>query len=134
MKFTFEQLKKSLKPLKTMMWFATAICCINIYFAFAAQEIVMKRLPEGKVEVRVDALIALYSFNMMNKSNRRYSNAANLDITITLEDSAKLFKQNVSNMINEKVYVIKDKFGIICTLPGNIEFDDILKTKIKTQQ
>ena len=125
MKFTFEQLKKSLKPLKTMMWFATAICCINIYFAFAAQEMLLKGIY---------ALIALYSFNMMNKSNRRYSNAANLDITITLEDSAKLFKQNVSNMINEKVYVIKDKFGIICTLPGNIEFDDILKTKIKTQQ
>ena len=125
MKFTFEQLKKSLKPLKTMMWFATAICCINIYFAFAAQEMLLKIIY---------ALIALYSFNMMNKSNRRYSNAANLDITITLEDSAKLFKQNVSNMINEKVYVIKDKFGIICTLPGNIEFDDILKTKIKTQQ
>lgn len=125
MKFTFEQLKKSLKPLKTMMWFATAICCINIYFAFAAQEMPLKVIY---------ALIALYSFNMMNKSNRRYSNAANLDITITLEDSAKLFKQNVSNMINEKVYVIKDKFGIICTLPGNIEFDDILKTKIKTQQ
>lgn len=124
MKFTFEQLKKSLKPLKTMMWFATAICCINIYFAFAAQEMLLKVIY---------ALIALYSFNMMNKSNRRYSNAANLDITITLEDSAKLFKQNVSNMINEKVYVIKDKFGIICTLPGNIEFDDILKTKIKTQ-
>ena len=108
-----------------MMWFATAICCINIYFAFAAQEMLLKVIY---------ALIALYSFNMMNKSNRRYSNAANLDITITLEDSAKLFKQNVSNMINEKVYVIKDKFGIICTLPGNIEFDDILKTKIKTQQ
>ena len=125
MKFTFEQLKKSLRPLKTMMWFATAICCINIYFAFAAQEMLLKVIY---------ALIALYSFNMMNKSNRRYSNAANLDITITLEDSAKLFKQNVSNMINEKVYVIKDKFGIICTLPGNIEFDDILKTKIKTQQ
>ena len=125
MKFTFEQLKKSLKPLKTMMWFATAICCINIYFAFAAQEMLLKVIY---------ALIALYSFTMMNKSNRRYSNAANLDITITLEDSAKLFKQNVSNMINEKVYVIKDKFGIICTLPGNIEFDDILKTKIKTQQ
>ena len=125
MKFTFEQLKKSLKPLKTMMWFATAICCINIYFAFAAQEMLLKVIY---------ALIALYSFNMMNKSNRRYSNAANLDITITLEDSAKPFKQNVSNMINEKVYVIKDKFGIICTLPGNIEFDDILKTKIKTQQ
>ena len=125
MKFTFEQLKKSLKPLKTMMWFATAICCINIYFAFAAQEMLLKVIY---------ALIALYSFNMMNKSNIRYSNAANLDITITLEDSAKLFKQNVSNMINEKVYVIKDKFGIICTLPGNIEFDDILKTKIKTQQ
>ena len=125
MKFTFEQLKKSLKPLKTMMWFATAICCINIYFAFAAQEMLLKVIY---------ALIALYSFNMMNKSNRRYSNAANLDITITLEDSAKLFKQNVSNMINEKVYVIKDKFGIIFTLPGNIEFDDILKTKIKTQQ
>ena len=125
MKFTFEQLKKSLKPLKTMMWFATAICCINLYFAFAAQEMLLKLIY---------ALIALYSFNMMNKSNRRYSNAANLDITITLEDSAKLFKQNVSNMINEKVYVIKDKFGIICTLPGNIEFDDILKTKIKTQQ
>ena len=125
MKFTFEQLKKSLKPLKTMMWFATAICCINIYFAFAAQEMLLKVIY---------ALIALYSFNMMNKSNRRYSNAANLDITITLEDSAKLFKQNVSNMINEKVYVIKDKFRIICTLPGNIEFDDILKTKIKTQQ
>ena len=125
MKFTFEQLKKSLKPLKTMMWFATAICCINIYFAFAAQEMLLKVIY---------ALIALYSFNMMNKSNRRYSNAANLDITITLEDSAKLFKQNVSNMIIEKVYVIKDKFGIICTLPGNIEFDDILKTKIKTQQ
>ena len=125
MKFTFEQLKKSLKPLKTMMWFATAICCINIYFAFAAQEMLLKVIY---------ALIALYSFNMMNKSNRRYSNAANLDITITLEDSAKLFKQNVSNIINEKVYVIKDKFGIICTLPGNIEFDDILKTKIKTQQ
>ena len=125
MNFTFEQLKKSLKPLKTMMWFATAICCINIYFAFAAQEMLLKVIY---------ALIALYSFNMMNKSNRRYSNAANLDITITLEDSAKLFKQNVSNMINEKVYVIKDKFGIICTLPGNIEFDDILKTKIKTQQ
>lgn len=125
MKFTFEQLKKSLKPLKTMMWFATAICCINIYFAFAAQEMLLKVIY---------ALIALYSFNMMNKSNRRYSNAANLDITITLEDSAKLFKQNVSNMINEKVYVIKDKFGIICTLPGNIEFDDILKAKIKTQQ
>ena len=125
MKFTFEQLKKSLKPLKTMMWFATAICCINIYFAFAAQEMLLKVIY---------ALIALYSFNMMNKSNRRYSNAANLDITITLEDSAKLFKQNVSNMINEKVYVIKDRFGIICTLPGNIEFDDILKTKIKTQQ
>ena len=125
MKFTFEQLKKSLKPLKTMMWFATAICCINIYFAFAAQEMLLKVIY---------ALIALYSFNMMNKSNRRYSNAPNLDITITLEDSAKLFKQNVSNMINEKVYVIKDKFGIICTLPGNIEFDDILKTKIKTQQ
>lgn len=125
MKFTFEQLKKSLKPLKTMMWFATAICCINIYFAFAAQEMLLKVIY---------ALIALYSFNMMNKSNRRYSSAANLDITITLEDSAKLFKQNVSNMINEKVYVIKDKFGIICTLPGNIEFDDILKTKIKTQQ
>lgn len=125
MKFTFEQLKKSLKPLKTMMWFATAICCINIYFAFAAQEMLLKVIY---------ALIALYSFNMMNKSNRRYSNAANLDITITLEDSAKLFKQNVSNMINEKVYVIKDKFGIICTLPGNIEFDDILKTKVKTQQ
>ena len=125
MKFTFEQLKKSLKPLKTMMWFATAICCINIYFAFAAQEMLLKVIY---------ALISLYSFNMMNKSNRRYSNAANLDITITLEDSAKLFKQNVSNMINEKVYVIKDKFGIICTLPGNIEFDDILKTKIKTQQ
>lgn len=125
MKFTFEQLKKSLKPLKTMMWFATAICCINIYFAFAAQEMLLKVIY---------ALIAIYSFNMMNKSNRRYSNAANLDITITLEDSAKLFKQNVSNMINEKVYVIKDKFGIICTLPGNIEFDDILKTKIKTQQ
>ena len=125
MKFTFEQLKKSLKPLKTMMWFATAICCINIYFAFAAQEMLLKVIY---------ALIALYSFNMMNKSNRRYSNAANLDITITLEDSAKLFKQNVSNMINEKVYVIKDKFGIICTLPGNVEFDDILKTKIKTQQ
>ena len=125
MKFTFEQLKKSLKPLKTMMWFATAICCINIYFAFAAQQMLLKVIY---------ALIALYSFNMMNKSNRRYSNAANLDITITLEDSAKLFKQNVSNMINEKVYVIKDKFGIICTLPGNIEFDDILKTKIKTQQ
>ena len=125
MKFTFEQLKKSLKPLKTMMWFATAICCINIYFAFAAQEMLLKVIY---------ALIALYSFNMMNKSNRRYSNAANLDITITLEDSAKLFKQNVSNMINEKVYVIKDKFGIICTLHGNIEFDDILKTKIKTQQ
>ena len=125
MKFTFEQLKKSLKPLKTMMWFATAICCINIYFAFAAQEMLLKVIY---------ALIALYSFNMMNKSNRRYSNAANLDITITLEDSAKLFKQNVSNMINEKVYVIKDKFGIICTLPGNIEFDDILKTKIKNQQ
>ena len=125
MKFTFEQLKKSLKPLKTMMWFATAICCINIYFASAAQEMLLKVIY---------ALIALYSFNMMNKSNRRYSNAANLDITITLEDSAKLFKQNVSNMINEKVYVIKDKFGIICTLPGNIEFDDILKTKIKTQQ
>lgn len=125
MKFTFEQLKKSLKPLKTMMWFATAICCINIYFAFAAQEMLLKVIY---------ALIALYSFNMMNKSNRRYSNATNLDITITLEDSAKLFKQNVSNMINEKVYVIKDKFGIICTLPGNIEFDDILKTKIKTQQ
>ena len=125
MKFTFEQLKKSLKPLKTMMWFATAICCINIYFAFAAQEMLLKVIY---------ALIALYSFNMMNKSNRRYSNAANLDITITLEDSAKLFKQNVSNMINEKVYVIKDKFGIFCTLPGNIEFDDILKTKIKTQQ
>ena len=125
MKFTFEQLKKSLKPLKTMMWFATAICCINIYFAFAAQEMLLKVIY---------ALIALYSFNMMNKSNRRYSNAANLDITRTLEDSAKLFKQNVSNMINEKVYVIKDKFGIICTLPGNIEFDDILKTKIKTQQ
>lgn len=125
MKFTFEQLKKTLKPLKTMMWFATAICCINIYFAFAAQEMLLKVIY---------ALIALYSFNMMNKSNRRYSNAANLDITITLEDSAKLFKQNVSNMINEKVYVIKDKFGIICTLPGNIEFDDILKTKIKTQQ
>ena len=125
MKFTFEQLKKSLKPLKTMMWFATAICCINIYFAFAAQEMLLKVIY---------ALIALYSFNMMNKSNRRYSNAANLDITITLEDSAKLFKQNVSNMINEKVYVIKDKFGIICTLPGNIEFDEILKTKIKTQQ
>lgn len=125
MKFTFEQLKKSLKPLKTMMWFATAICCINIYFAFAAQEMLLKVIY---------ALVALYSFNMMNKSNRRYSNAANLDITITLEDSAKLFKQNVSNMINEKVYVIKDKFGIICTLPGNIEFDDILKTKIKTQQ
>ena len=125
MKFTFEQLKKSLKPLKTMMWFATAICCINIYFAFAAQEMLLKVIY---------ALIALYSFNMMNKLNRRYSNAANLDITITLEDSAKLFKQNVSNMINEKVYVIKDKFGIICTLPGNIEFDDILKTKIKTQQ
>ena len=125
MKFTFEQLKKSLKPLKTMMWFATAICCINIYFAFAAQEMLLKVIY---------ALIALYSFNMMNKSNRRYSNAANLDITITLEDSAKLFKQNVANMINEKVYVIKDKFGIICTLPGNIEFDDILKTKIKTQQ
>ena len=125
MKFTFEQLKKSLKPLKTMMWFATAICCINIYFAFAAQEMLLKVIY---------ALIALYSFNMMNKSNRRYSNAANLDITITLEDSAKLFKQNVSNMINEKVYVIKDKFGIICTLPGNIELDDILKTKIKTQQ
>ena len=125
MKFTFEQLKKSLKPLKTMMWFATAICCINIYFAFAAQEMLLKVIY---------ALIALYSFNMMNKSNRRYSNAANLDITITLEDSAKLFKQNVSNMINEKVYVIKDKFGIICTLPGNIGFDDILKTKIKTQQ
>ena len=125
MKFTFEQLKKSLKPLKIMMWFATAICCINIYFAFAAQEMLLKVIY---------ALIALYSFNMMNKSNRRYSNAANLDITITLEDSAKLFKQNVSNMINEKVYVIKDKFGIICTLPGNIEFDDILKTKIKTQQ
>lgn len=125
MKFTFEQLKKSLKPLKTMMWFATAICCISIYFAFAAQEMLLKVIY---------ALIALYSFNMMNKSNRRYSNAANLDITITLEDSAKLFKQNVSNMINEKVYVIKDKFGIICTLPGNIEFDDILKTKIKTQQ
>lgn len=125
MKFTFEQLKKSLKPLKTMMWFATAICCINIYFAFAAQEMLLKVIY---------ALIALYSFNIMNKSNRRYSNAENLDITITLEDSAKLFKQNVSNMINEKVYVIKDKFGIICTLPGNIEFDDILKTKIKTQQ
>ena len=125
MKFTFEQLKKSLKPLKTMMWFATAICCINIYFAFAAQEMLLKVIY---------ALIALYSFNMMNKSNRRYSNAANLDITITLEDSAKLFKQNVSNIINEKVYVIKDKFGIICTLPGNIEFDDILKAKIKTQQ
>ena len=125
MKFTFEQLKKTLKPLKTMMWFATAICCINIYFAFATQEMLLKVIY---------ALIALYSFNMMNKSNRRYSNAANLDITITLEDSAKLFKQNVSNMINEKVYVIKDKFGIICTLPGNIEFDDILKTKIKTQQ
>ena len=125
MKFTFEQLKKSLKPLKTMMWFATDICCINIYFAFAAQEMLLKVIY---------ALIALYSFNMMNKSNRRYSNAANLDITITLEDSAKLFKQNVSNMINEKVYVIKDKFGIICTLPCNIEFDDILKTKIKTQQ
>ena len=125
MKFTFEQLKKSLKPLKTMMWFATAICCINIYFAIAAHEMLLKVIY---------ALIALYSFNMMNKSNRRYSNAANLDITITLEDSAKLFKQNVSNMINEKVYVIKDKFGIICTLPGNIEFDDILKTKIKTQQ
>ena len=125
MKFTVEQLQKSLKPLKTMMWFATAICCINIYFAFAAQEMLLKVIY---------ALIALYSFNMMNKSNRRYSNAANLDITITLEDSAKLFKQNVSNMINEKVYVIKDKFGIICTLPGNIEFDDILKTKIKTQQ
>ena len=125
MKFTFEQLKKTLKPLKTMMWFATAICCINIYFAFAAQEMLLKVIY---------ALIALYSFNMMNKSNRRYSNAANLDITITLEDSAKLFKQNVSNIINEKVYVIKDKFGIICTLPGNIEFDDILKTKIKTQQ
>lgn len=125
MKFTFEQLKKTLKPLKTMMWFATAICCINIYFAFAAQEMLLKVIY---------ALIAFYSFNMMNKSNRRYSNAANLDITITLEDSAKLFKQNVSNMINEKVYVIKDKFGIICTLPGNIEFDDILKTKIKTQQ
>lgn len=125
MKFTFEQLKKTLKPLKTMMWFATAICCINIYFAFAAQEMLLKVIY---------ALIALYSFNMMNKSNKRYSNAANLDITITLEDSAKLFKQNVSNMINEKVYVIKDKFGIICTLPGNIEFDDILKTKIKTQQ
>ena len=125
MKFTFEQLKKSLKPLITMMWFATAICCINIYFAFAAQEMLLKVIY---------ALIAIYSFNMMNKSNRRYSNAANLDITITLEDSAKLFKQNVSNMINEKVYVIKDKFGIICTLPGNIEFDDILKTKIKTQQ
>ena len=125
MKFTFEQLKKTLKPLKTMMWFATAICCINIYFAFAAQEMLLKVIY---------ALIALYSFNMMNKSNRRYSNAANLDITITLEDSAKLFKQNVSNMINEKVYVIKDKFGIICTLPGNIEFDDILKTKINTQQ
>ena len=121
MKFTFEQLKKSLKPLKTMMWFATAICCINIYFAFAAQEMLLKVIY---------ALIALYSFNMMNKSNRRYSNAANLDITITLEDSAKLFKQNVSNMINEKVYVIKDKFGIICTLPGNIEFDDILKTVV----
>ena len=101
MKFTFEQLKKSLKPLKTMMWFATAICCINIYFAFAAQEMLLKVIY---------ALIALYSFNMMNKSNRRYSNAANLDITITLEDSAKLFKQNVSNMINEKVYVIKDKY------------------------
>lgn len=125
MKFTFEQLKKTLKPLKTMMWIATAVCCINIYFAFIAQGALLKVIY---------ALIALYSFNMMNKSNRRYSNAANLDITITLEDSAKLFKQNVSNMINEKVYVIKDKFGIICTLPGNIEFDDILKTKIKTQQ
>ena len=125
MKFTFEELKKTLKPLKTMMWIAPAVCCINIFLAFSSRILFLKIMY---------GTMAIYSFNMMNKSNRRYSNAANLDITITLEDSAKLFKQNVSNMINEKVYVIKDKFGIICTLPGNIEFDDILKTKIKTQQ
>lgn len=123
MKFTFEQLKKSLKPLKTMMWIATAVCCINIYFVFIAPGMLLKVIY---------GIIALYSFRMMSKSNHRYSSAANLDFTITLEDSAKLFKQNVSNMLNEKVYVIKDKFGIICTLPANIEFDDILKTKIQS--
>ena len=120
MKFTFEQLKKSLKPLKTMMWFATAICCINIYFAFAAQEMLLKVIY---------ALIALYSFNMMNKSNKRYAAATNLDFTITLEDSASIIKMNMDS-ISEKVYVIKDKFGILCTLPSNIEFDEILKKKL----
>ena len=120
MKFTFEQLKKSLKPLKTMMWFATAICCINIYFAFAAQEMLLKVIY---------ALIALYSFNMMNKSNKRYAAANNLDFTISLENSADIIKNNIGS-ISEKVYVIKDKFGVLCTLPSNIELDEILKKRL----
>ena len=72
--------------------------------------IILQRYKQKELSDSTKNQIALYSFNMMNKSNRRYSNAANLDITITLEDSAKLFKQNVSNIINEKVYVIKDKY------------------------
>ena len=120
MKFTFEELKKILKPLKTMMWIATVVCCINIFLAFSSNILFIKMMY---------GIIALYSFNMMNKSNKRYAAATNLDFTISLENSADIIKTNI-DAISEKVYVIKDKFGILCTLPSNIEFDDILKKKL----
>ena len=120
MKFTFEELKKTLKPLKTMMWIATAVCCINIFLAFSSRILFLKIMY---------GTMAIYSFNMMNKSNKRYAAATNLDFTITLEDSASIIKMNMDS-ISEKVYVIKVKFGILCTLPSNIEFDEILKKKL----
>ena len=120
MKFTFEELKKTLKPLKTMMWIATAVCCINIYLAFASN-ILFTKMMYG--------VMALYSFNMMNKSNKRSAAANNLDFTITLENTTDIIKNNIDS-ISDKVYVIKDKFGILCTLPSNIEFDEILTKRL----
>ena len=120
MKFTYEELKKTLKPLKTMMWIATAVCCINIYLAFASNVLFIKMMY---------GVMALYSFNMMNKSNKRYAAANNLDFTISLENSADIIKNNIGS-ISEKVYVIKDKFGVLCTLPSNIELDEILKKRL----
>ena len=120
MKFTYEELKKTLKPLKTMMWIASAVCCINIYLAFASNVLFIKMMY---------GVMALYSFNMMNKSNKRYAAANNLDFTISLENSADIIKNNIGS-ISEKVYVIKDKFGVLCTLPSNIELDEILKKRL----
>ena len=120
MKFTYEELKKTLKPLKTMMWIATAVCCINIYLAFASNVLFIKMMY---------GVMALYSFNMMNKSNKRYAAANNLDFTISLENSADIIKNNIGS-ISEKVYFIKDKFGVLCTLPSNIELDEILKKRL----